>query len=274
MCFKPVGVGGYLVKCRKCPACVVQRKNEWIFRLTEEQKDHKLGYFMTFTYSQENIPNIDLTTGELGRGHNPHSIQSLRRKDVINYFKKVRNAGNKPRYYYVGEYGEETKRPHYHAIVFGVSEVELERHWKHGFTYSGEVNKKTIRYVVKYMTKRIKNTPEHAEFPRSIMSKGIGRTFLKYKDFIRKNEQLVWVNQKFTEKIPNYYLERIYEPEQLKILREKYIDGVKNKQKIIMDSCDTDQDRNNENAKQMEEEYNRYNAMNKYLEKISKSIKI
>ena len=67
------------------------------------------------------------------------------------------------KYFFVGEYGEENHRPHYHALLYGVSPAELEllkSCWtdpktkeSKGFVSAYELNVQTAQYVCKYTTK-------------------------------------------------------------------------------------------------------------------------
>lgn len=65
-----------------------------------EYFDYK-GCFVTFTYNEENLP--------------PN--RSLRRKDMTDYWKRLRKSlegtGKKIKYYMCGEYGDQFERPHY-----------------------------------------------------------------------------------------------------------------------------------------------------------------
>lgn len=74
-------------------------------RILLESVKHKNSCFATFTYDQDSLP-ID---------------GSVSRKDQQNLLKRLRKQSKDPiRYAGVAEYGTETFRPHYHAIIFGV----------------------------------------------------------------------------------------------------------------------------------------------------------
>lgn len=222
MCLKPIGVDEYLHKCRKCPECNMQRKNEWIFRIKQEMKEHSYAYFMTWTYNDKYLPTLlNKDTGEM--------YGTLRFKEMQDYWKRIRKYGYKPRYYVVGEYGspEHTQRPHYHAIVFGVPKNVLIGTWSQyvgntkenkpifepkGRVTADKVEHGSIRYVVKYMSKRIKNTPEGAEKPKASMSKGIGSEFINHtKDHYLVNVQgTVYEEGGYKIRMPKYYENAIY----------------------------------------------------------------
>lgn len=60
------------------------------------------------------------------------------------------------RFFGCGEYGELGGRPHYHAILFGASDVEAcRRAWSKGFVTSEPVNPARISYVAGYCAKKL-----------------------------------------------------------------------------------------------------------------------
>lgn len=105
------------VPCGTCPPCKIRRVNEWVFRLTwEEERNALSSHFVTLTYDSLHVPI------------SPHGFMTLRKKDFQDYMKRLRklHANVAPdwppiKYYAVGEYGDLNRRPHYHAIIFNVS---------------------------------------------------------------------------------------------------------------------------------------------------------
>lgn len=101
----------YTVACGRCIACRINRTTEWTTRLLHERSVHQHAVFITLTYSDRFLP-------EQG---------SLSKRDLQLYFKRLRRelermgSESSIRYYACGEYGEKKGRPHYHAIVFGLS---------------------------------------------------------------------------------------------------------------------------------------------------------
>lgn len=77
----------------------------WTHRILLESYQHSSTSFVTLTYSDEHLP----TLGTLDPTHSQ------------NWLKRLRKAiePSKIRFYLVGEYGDETHRPHYHAALFG-----------------------------------------------------------------------------------------------------------------------------------------------------------
>ena len=137
------------VPCGKCSACLSNRRNDWIIRLTEELKQHDCAAFLTLTYSDEN-----LTFG--------YKSPTLVKEDLQKFIKLLRYYVNRPlRYYAVGEYGTKTKRPHYHLIVFNLHHINdidnVQKAWTKGHSLVGDVNIRSISYVAKYHVNKVDN---------------------------------------------------------------------------------------------------------------------
>lgn len=128
-------------------------------RCVHEASLHEDNCFITLTYSPEYLP--------------PDG--SLRKKDFQLFIKNLRKkiAPKKVRYYHCGEYGDNTNRPHYHAILFGINfndwvylfdspsgspiytSPTLEKIWKKGFVTIGTVTFESAAYIARYCMKKI-----------------------------------------------------------------------------------------------------------------------
>lgn len=104
--------------------------------------------FITLTYASDKLPL---------RGCDSRGI--LVKADLQNFFKRLRKEynGKKIKYYACGEYGEEGDRPHYHAILFGLSPVEenLRQVWGLGRVDVATAEIGSIRYVAGYVSKKL-----------------------------------------------------------------------------------------------------------------------
>lgn len=137
------------VPCGKCNCCLSTKRDEWTFRLVQENKRSDSAFFLTLTYDDDKLP--------IG----PNLLPVLRKQDVVLFTKRLRSVqerrfpGSKSiRYYTVGEYGTQTLRPHYHSIMFNMrSELlsELPRIWDGGHVHHGQVSQRSIHYVTKYV---------------------------------------------------------------------------------------------------------------------------
>lgn len=84
------------------------------------------------------------------------------------------------RFYMAGEYGEQTKRPHYHAAIFGYdfpdkkhwrqtrggplyTSTRLDKLWRKGFTTIGELTFESAAYIARYITSKISGTSPEAK---------------------------------------------------------------------------------------------------------------
>lgn len=149
-----------------------------------EAKEHVHNTFVTLTYADEHLP-------ELG---------SLVPRDLTLFIKSLRfaNPQLKIRYYAVGEYGDESERPHYHVAFFGLPNCSRNRtlvrpnsiccencervrkHWTVGHSYLGELNDTTAAYIAGYVTKKLTDKSDdrlhgrHPEFARMSNRPGIG----------------------------------------------------------------------------------------------------
>ena len=161
------------VPCGHCLACRIARTREWTVRLLHESEFWEDTIFVTLTYDDEHLP----------------SNRSLVPRDLTLFFKKLRRdlGDKKIKYYACGEYGDTFGRPHYHAIIFGLSPKDkklIEDNWRLGFVKLGSVTYDSCRYVAGYVQKKLygKASKEYDEkgiiAPFSRMSKGLGESYV------------------------------------------------------------------------------------------------
>nr|QJB18835.1 MAG: replication initiator protein [Microvirus sp.] len=219
-----------VVPCGKCPQCQQKRVNSWIFRLLQEEKRHVTALFVTLTYTPENAPRSDA------------GLLTLSKSDCQNFLKRLRkNTGCKTiKYYLAGEYGGQTRRPHYHAIMFDVTEQQILENWQHGAIHVGNVTQQSIGYCAKYINKGkiipMWNGDDRVpEF--SLMSKKMGANYLtpqqiKYHKDGKRN--YVTTHGGHKQSLPRYYRDKIFEEHEIeyfgnlnKEIREnQYVDEV------------------------------------------------
>lgn len=107
------------------------------------------------------------------------------------------------RYFLVGEYGDKTQRPHYHAALFNYPQCEfggsrysdtkinccphcdlIRSTWSHGHIYLGELTPESASYVCGYVTKKLTSKKQDAEngrlpeFHRQSNRPGIGANLM------------------------------------------------------------------------------------------------
>jgi len=244
MCVSKVYVNKKHVPCRKCWECSMRRTNEWMFRIKQEVKDHQNSYFMTWQYNETNVPiynlSLDQETGEIirtfARGiHNAKGefVRTIYYKDIQDYLKRLRKR-YKLKYYIVPEYGEKKFRPHYHGILMTNEPrttpfiKNLRTLWdtytdgqpsgiQNGYVHQGDVVPNTIRYVIKYMSKRIKNTPISADEPKAYISKSLGISYVQRNRQYHLDSDRRYLVEEGGHKIPipKFYKDKIWSTNKL-----------------------------------------------------------
>lgn len=143
------------IPCGQCIGCRVIRQQSWAFRCLAEASLHDSNWFATLTYSPEHLPR---------HGSLDHRHWQL-------FAKRARKSLGPFRYLMCGEYGEQTLRPHYHALLFGLdipdaARVGLRRGypiyrserltslWKLGHVELGSVTASSARYCAGYVLKQ------------------------------------------------------------------------------------------------------------------------
>lgn len=208
------------VPCGKCYFCIANRVNGWQFRLQQEDKISKSSHFVTFTYDTQNLPIA--TDGEL----------SLDKQDLQLFFKRLRKTQyEKIKYFACGEYGENTERPHYHAILFNVeSLLQIEKTWQKGKIHAGTVTPQSIGYTLKYMFKHKLPTFKKRANEFQLMSKGLGASYINEKsskwhkdNLLERGYSPLLEGNKTT--LPRYYKDKIYTPYEKRILNDYFTES-------------------------------------------------
>lgn len=113
--------------------------------------------FVTLTYRPEDMP----VAADRGPCRPDEGHLGIVEKDAFQRFMKrlrKRLPGRKLRYVGVGEYGDRGWRPHYHAIIYGLHQLEahhVEAAWPHGFVKVDEANADRMMYLAGYATKKL-----------------------------------------------------------------------------------------------------------------------
>lgn len=226
-----------IVPCRQCMNCRINYSQEWKNRLIAEAQQWDESYFVTLTYNDQNLPSepvIDPKTGEVKTDINGDQViaHPLVKKHLQDFNKRIRRHWDYQddhqgiRIYGVGEYGDQTGRPHYHEILYNLPlannliymgnrkrtmygktveynlywSQELQDLWPFGQISIGEVNETTCAYVAGYALKKHKGkeaaswyqerglTPEFAIGSRN---PGIGMNYFdQHKDRITETESM------------------------------------------------------------------------------------
>lgn len=158
--------------CGQCIGCRLLRSVSWALRCTHEMSLHQANCFITLTFDEEHLPND----------------RSLYKPDFQKFLKRFRKeiSPRRIRYFMCGEYGDDSWRPHYHAIIFGYDfpdkirvqskevgnpyfiSTQLSRLWPFGFHVIAEANFDTAAYVARYCTKKITGEKAESHYHRTI----------------------------------------------------------------------------------------------------------
>lgn len=202
------------VPCGKCGSCRHNRRVEWSFRIKEELNHSIAAQFLTLTYTDDSLIWAD-------------AGPTLYKKHLQDWLKRLRkNTGQKVRYYAVGEYGTTTQRPHYHVILFGLRPKyypDLIETWHHGHVHIGEVSEASIHYTTKYHVNFDKTVEGRApEFAVMSRKPGIGAQYVERAARWHQDSGNTYViNNGYSQRMPRYYKEKLFSPEQRAILSEK-----------------------------------------------------
>lgn len=179
---------------------------------------------LTLTYDEDHLP----LHGQLYK------------EDLQRFFKRLRKNFSKFRYVAAGEYGDLSRRPHFHIALFGVDFLSdrvrygtagsgdftftsptVAASWKLGRHHIGSLNFESAAYIARYILKKIKgpnasalplfSDPESGELviPNPeflIMSKGIGKAW--FRDFFMSDvypHASVITPQGTKAPVPRYY---------------------------------------------------------------------
>ncbi|UDN67532.1 replication initiator protein [robinz microvirus RP_39] len=191
-CHDPYTDIGGAFACGKCPACLSGRRRTWAHRIQLEALQHGTeSAFVTLTYSEDRVP-LSL------RG-----LPTLEPGQVRRWLHRFRKGG-KFRYFVVGEYGDQSGRPHYHAAIYGrgncaggpvrafFDKGKLNREclcemcsavrttWGFGHIMVGSLTAQSAMYIAGYTTKHMTHSLDprldgrYPEFARMSLNPGIG----------------------------------------------------------------------------------------------------
>ena len=162
-----VGVYGLKIPCGQCVGCRLEYSRQWAVRCCHESTLHTFNSFITLTYDPEHLP----ADGSLDVSHFQKFMKRLR--DRIKPLKI--------RFFHCGEYGDLTRRPHYHALIFGydfpdrvllkksksgdlfTSEL-LTSVWGLGHASVGDLTFESAAYVARYVMKKVNGSLKKSHY--------------------------------------------------------------------------------------------------------------
>lgn len=182
--------------CGKCHGCRADQALSWSIRCLHESSLYNQNSFLTLTFDDANVP------------------ERLVKKPLQDFFKRFRRDGTDVRYFACGELGGLTKRPHYHALIFGHDFLEAGKaqkvrdNWGQGFVSIDPLTPASVMYVCGYAQKKIEDPDD--TFTVMSTRPGIGRDWMAaYSDDMLRAGHVVVAGQKMP--IPSRY-KQWYEP--------------------------------------------------------------
>lgn len=193
LCRNPyMAPGGNAYGCGQCMPCRVNKRRMWTHRIMLEATQHDNNSFWTLTYDDAHIPLLE------------SGLQTLNRKHLTDFIKRLREDYQplKLRYFNVGEYGDQSERPHYHLALFnypacrrGITQFNRRsnccsicervlRIWGSGIVHSGQLENNSAAYIAGYVTKKLTNKDDprlkgrEKEFASMSLKPGIGAGFM------------------------------------------------------------------------------------------------
>ena len=225
--------------CGRCIGCRLEYSKQWAIRCVHEAQLHEDNQFITLTYNDRHLPRD----------------YGLHYEHFQAFMKRLRKElGNGIRFYMCGEYGDETSRPHYHALLFNCdlpdrrlhtirrgnrhyTSETLTRLWGKGHCYTSDVTWQSAAYCARYVTKKItgQGADDHyrwvdktsgeihdraPEFGKMSLRPGIGTQWLeKFKTDVYPCDFVVMNGRKYKPpKAYDKWLEK-HDPELLKRLK-------------------------------------------------------
>lgn len=225
------------IPCGTCIMCREEQARQQAVRIVHEAQSHEENSFLTLTYTDQFLPE--------------HG--SLNYEHLQKFWKRLRKHTGKLRYYAVGEYGDKSLRPHYHAVVFGrafaqnriiIRETpnllwtspQLEDIWGMGNVTVGALTFETARYTASYVTKKLRSKQKYVRVdeesgelleliqPRAFMSRNLAKAWWEQYGKHVEDHDFVVINGR-RQKPPKAYDRWLKEKD------EKKMEEIKNKRK-------------------------------------------
>lgn len=252
----PQGFEPLELPCGQCIKCRLEYSRTWAARMIQEDYSHyqrdQDSIFVTLTYREP----WHCTKTELDNGYHVPLDGSLNHSHIEKFFKRLRKHfnGRTIRYYQCGEYGDETNRPHHHAVLYNVGfsdqeliqenngyplfvSEQLDKLWKFGYCWFGSVTFESAAYVARYCLKKITGPRAHEHYLRydeygnpywlrpeyCTMSQGLGRDFYEeYKSDMYPSGDCPVPGRDHVGRTPRYF-DKLHEethPQEMEELRQ------------------------------------------------------
>jgi len=250
----------FQLPCGKCIECRLEYARQWAVRCVHEAQMHENNSFITLTYSDESLSSDKLYYDEfrkfigrlrdkifretVGKNFGPGHWSSLSKSQKKQFRKDNKELLEETQIavFVTGEYGEKTKRPHWHALIFNWKPNDCKYQysnergdriyssrtlgpftpdevakcksweerplWKNGKCELGAVTFESAGYVARYAAKKLVHgkDDEHEYQPISKKSSkhAIGKRWLEkfWEDIFRRGECMILNSNGETQKVP------------------------------------------------------------------------
>lgn len=159
---------GLCVPCGTCILCREEQARQVAVRIAHHSQGFDESCFVTLTYSDQHLP----AHGSL---HYP-DLQKFWKRLRINLDRRY--GIKRIQYYAVGEYGDKSKRAHYHACIFGHAFLHnrvitqtvpylvwtnpfIEETWGLGGVRIGALTFQTANYTASYLAKKLRRKQQY-----------------------------------------------------------------------------------------------------------------
>lgn len=222
------------IGCGNCIECRKQKAMQWKARLMEDIKEHKNGQFITLTFSNDSIKEIDdqITKNTKPPFKAPEAYErdnAIATYAVRHFLERWRKKTKKSvRHWLITELGHRgTENIHIHGIIWTDIPQLISQTWQYGYVWDGYkkngrrinyVNETTISYITKYVTKL---DVQHKYYKSIILtSAGIGRNYTttgeyknnKYKE--GQTDETYRTRQRAKINLPIYWRNKLYTDEE------------------------------------------------------------
>lgn len=211
----------FQLPCGQCLACRLEYARQWAVRCIHEAEMHEKNSFITLTYDDDHVGDHRL--------HYEHFQNFMKRlRDHIDRNERGYKTLEETQigFFVTGEYGDKTKRPHWHAIIFNWSPADgvpkyitsqghqtyssktLDDLWTSGITEFGSVTIDSAGYCARYAAKKLSHgrdgTHDFDPISKKSSRHAIGKTYIqKHFRSIFNLGFLVLQGEKLA--IPRYY---------------------------------------------------------------------
>lgn len=195
------------IPCGACLPCKMRKRSAWSFRLVQELRYSLSAYFVTLTYEDKWLPKDEF----IMKAQITLALKRIRKRNKT-LWPKVKLS-----YYLTAERGAETKRPHFHAIIFNLHDTYeeiLKNEWKMGMFQVYPANEAMINYTTGYFLEEEKDTLFY------LMSKGLGKSYFENGLHHRNNSKhYVTTSSGVKINMPRYYKDKIFNETQKTIAK-------------------------------------------------------